>query len=388
MCSCTRRRGLGCGVRNHQLVAILSKEAFAKSIIADNLHGPECDVLDPNEQGGILRFVADTTGANEVPEEGVLGEVAEIDRLGRKKEQAPEVRSRGITALITTGHCEDFNALAQRLFCVIPKLARFFRKTLPIHGPRIHNAMRRVNRAAAALRTFSSRVRLAWIRSSLAGSSKCELLGHARPPRRWGFEYIRDMRSVRNPLLTVVIGVLILGRVVAADTAADPGELTRARYQTNTIGMSVLTAWAGVNLVGGGILALTSDDSFSQSFHGANAGWNIVNLGLGLPGLLGSLDTPDLDLPSTIREQQTIESVLLLNAGLDVAYMVAGGGMLLESRLASLGAGSFGLSEAEARGIGIALILQGGFLFAFDLVMFFLHQANRNEFLDRLGGGL
>ena len=185
-----------------------------------------------------------------------------------------------------------------------------------------------------------------------------------------------------------MIGVLILGRVVAADTAADPGELTRARYQTNTIGMSVLTAWAGVNLVGGGILALTSDDSFSQSFHGANAGWNIVNLGLGLPGLLGSLDTPDLDLPSTIREQQTIESVLLLNAGLDVAYMVAGGGMLLESRLASLGAGSFGLSEAEARGIGIALILQGGFLFAFDLVMFFLHQANRNEFLDRLGGGL
>ena len=50
-----------------------------------------------------------------------------------------------------------------------------------------------------------------------------------------------------------------------------------------------------------------------------------------------------------------LKTVLLINAGLDVAYML--GGIYLLTR-----------PEATWRGSGVAVLIQGGFLLAFDLI--------------------
>jgi hypothetical protein len=79
-----------------------------------------------------------------------------------------------------------------------------------------------------------------------------------------------------------------------------------------------------------------------------------------------------------------------LNAGLDVAYVMTGF-FLIEK-------GKNSANNADRlKGFGYSLILQGGFLFAFDLIMYFTHSHNADLMLypvidgiysDNLGIGL
>lgn len=189
-----------------------------------------------------------------------------------------------------------------------------------------------------------------------------------------------------GPRLAVLALACIL---VAVPTTASEGpasaespteSLTDGRRGINRVGMSILAGWAAANLIGGGIGALVSQDEWWSAFHLSNAAWNVVNAGLAIPGLISSFDDRRLSTAESLREQQTLEAVLLLNAGLDVAYMVAGGGLLLESRLAELGSSTLGLTPRQLAGAGGALI------FVFDLVMYFVHRGNTEHFLEAMDG--
>ena len=79
--------------------------------------------------------------------------------------------------------------------------------------------------------------------------------------------------------------------------------------------------------------------------------WALVNAGIAYAGLLG----PEPDGGS-------LRNTLLINAGLDVAYVL--GGVYMLSR-----------PEETWRGAGWGIIVQGAFLLAFDLLHAYLVPA-------------
>lgn len=121
----------------------------------------------------------------------------------------------------------------------------------------------------------------------------------------------------------------------------------RAGYTGQAISLRLMSwslPWIGLGIVGLWI----ANDAYWKGFWGMNATWGLINTGIAYAGLLGS--EPD---PSGLR------TTLLINAGADVLYVV--GGLYLLSR-----------SEQTWRGSGVAVIVQGAFLLAFDLLHAFL----------------
>jgi len=86
----------------------------------------------------------------------------------------------------------------------------------------------------------------------------------------------------------------------------------------------------------------------------------------------GSQEQPDsLSFAESVREQVNIEKILLLNAGLDIAYITAGL-FLLEKQNA----------DKKMKGYGRSVILQGSFLLAFDVIMYLMHNQNNQAYFD------
>ncbi len=115
-----------------------------------------------------------------------------------------------------------------------------------------------------------------------------------------------------------------------------------------------------------------------------NAGWNVVNAALAIPSLIGAhrrlAEPPELTLAESIQAQNQIEDLLLFNAGIDLAYITAGFYLIERAR-------TTGADAPELRGWGQALILQGGFLFAFDLITYFVQRGNWGRIEDSLSLG-
>jgi hypothetical protein len=143
------------------------------------------------------------------------------------------------------------------------------------------------------------------------------------------------------------------------------------RLQKQKTGMLVLGSWALGNIAVSSI-ALGGAKGPGKSFHQMQIGWNVVNLGIAGLGYLSAMktDPASFDLYQSIQEQHKLQKILLFNAGLDVGYML-GGAYLLErgQRVAN--------NAERLRGFGRSIILQGGFLLAFDLAQFaFLSSDN------------
>ncbi|MBK8041706.1 MAG: hypothetical protein IPK21_03025 [Haliscomenobacter sp.] len=132
--------------------------------------------------------------------------------------------------------------------------------------------------------------------------------------------------------------------------------LDRTRYS-----MYVLGAWGIANIAGGAV-GMSQTTGSQRSFHQMNLGWGVVNLGLAASSLLTAahMDPAAFDLYETARQHHRMQKILLFNAGLDVAYM-AGGAWMLERAKTGV------QNQDRLRGFGRSILLQGAFLFAFDL---------------------
>lgn len=150
-------------------------------------------------------------------------------------------------------------------------------------------------------------------------------------------------------------------------------EFNRSRDEITFAAMGVLAGWSAVNLVAGTTLSFLTEDPVLRGFHQMNAGWNVVNAALAVPGLISSsarlTSPPDLGVAASLQEQNNLEDVLLFNAGIDVGYMMTGLYLIERSRRGEPNA-------AQLEGFGYSLLLQGGFLFVFDLVVYFVQRAN------------
>jgi hypothetical protein len=156
-------------------------------------------------------------------------------------------------------------------------------------------------------------------------------------------------------------------------------ELNQNRLQKQKVAMSVLGTWAIGNIAAG--LALQSNrEGAEKYFHQMNAGWNAVNLAIAGFGYWGVMrtDPGNLGLFESWEEQHKFQKILLFNAGLDIGYM-AGGAYLWERSRREGEA-----NPARLEGFGKSIILQGAFLFAFDLTTYFILAADNKDWAPLL----
>lgn len=122
-------------------------------------------------------------------------------------------------------------------------------------------------------------------------------------------------------------------------------------------GSLVLLSWSVANMAGAGIGASQSEGS-RLYFHQMNGYWNVINASLATATLLPSNKRtkalPQDELAMRYRK------IYLINAGLDIGYMVAGGIMQHRAQ---------GANTDRLTGFSNGMILQGGFLFVYDLWM-------------------
>lgn len=171
---------------------------------------------------------------------------------------------------------------------------------------------------------------------------------------------------------------LILFLATVAVQAQDLPSFNQARLKTDQRLMLSLGTWAGANITAGTIGWATAQQPELKAFHQMNVMWNAVNLGLAVPGYLRARNTKAVQsLSQTLSEQQKTERIFLFNTGLDVAYITAG--FLLRSMALNNQA-----KTDQLNGFGTGLILQGSFLFAFDLTAFAIHHRHGKQLVKML----
>jgi len=186
------------------------------------------------------------------------------------------------------------------------------------------------------------------------------------------------MENTMKSGITAIIIVIILP--FSAFSQINKNELTRindSRIQTNSDAMLILGGWALTNM-GTGTYGMLTTDGNTRHFHEMNLMWNSVNLGIAAFGYISARNSStDLTLAETINEIHKMEKILLFNAGLDIGYMAAGA-YLWERGLRK--------DNSRLEGYGQSMILQGAFLFVFDVILYAVVRNDQKEALRLLKG--
>ncbi len=149
------------------------------------------------------------------------------------------------------------------------------------------------------------------------------------------------------------------------------------RNNKNKTNMTILGIWAGINIVQGGISSTNAEGS-DKAFFKMNTYFNAVNLGIAGFGLamVRKEMNKQYSFAENLLKQEKLEKLLLLNTGLDAAYIATG--LYLKERGARV-------NNEETAGFGNSLVLQGAFLLIFDLVQYGNHRRNGKLLEKELG---
>ena len=124
---------------------------------------------------------------------------------------------------------------------------------------------------------------------------------------------------------------------------------------------NLLLGWAAAS-IGVGLAVGRGDDAMRRGVGEQFAGWGVVNALIAVIGRRGASrrrSRPEAGAPEAVAaEKRMLSRLLWLNTGLDVLY-VLGGRRVMRRR---------GATNAHWRGRGLAIVMQGGFLFFFDLL--------------------
>ena len=137
-------------------------------------------------------------------------------------------------------------------------------------------------------------------------------------------------------------------------------------------GMKVLASW-GIANISVSAAGWASSHGTNKYFFQMNTMWGTVNTGLAVLGIISSKKKlhDQLNAFENLKAQQRIEKTFLINTGLDVAY--TGAGLYFNIR----GNNS---NNAQLKGFGSSVIMQGLFLFLFDGTMYKIQSANGKKF--------
>ena len=136
-----------------------------------------------------------------------------------------------------------------------------------------------------------------------------------------------------------------------------------SRNHITSSGMEVLGSWAIANIGVGAAGWASSAGGANKYFHQMNVLWNTANLGAAILGFTGAAKNKNRQFTraETLKEQQKIERIFLVNGGLDVAYIGTGLYLKLHGDIKN---------SNLMRGYGSSIILQGVFLLLFDGTMY------------------
>ena len=170
----------------------------------------------------------------------------------------------------------------------------------------------------------------------------------------------------------------MLALIAAVTLTAQPLDLevwNRDRLQTSRVGMIVLGAWAVGNLgVGAFGFGLERDERL-RFVHLGNLLWNAVNLGLALNTLIRewNANPAALDAKQSLEAAEQIEKIFFINGALDLGYLAMS---------AFLWQRGDATNDPRMVGLGQALLIQGAFLFCFDVTMGILNARLTGKLLE------
>lgn len=181
---------------------------------------------------------------------------------------------------------------------------------------------------------------------------------------------------IRNAFIGISLLLLLISSEVQGQS--EYLEYYGQSLRINNVGMVVLGSWALANLSVGAV-GWSRNTGQRAYFHQMNFFWNTVNLSIAGFALYSNL-TAEYALLSgeeLLEMQGRTQRLYLINGALDVGYVATG---FLLRYLST----KYPKNELRLRAYGNSVILQGSFLFVFDLVMYGLQRNHRAEFLQHL----
>jgi len=186
-----------------------------------------------------------------------------------------------------------------------------------------------------------------------------------------GYRKISRSRFVWLMLLLLMASSVAWGQLSASS-------FYEKSLKINNAGMVVLGSWALAN-ISVGAYGWSRYSGQQMYFHQMNLFWNTVNLAIAGIALYSNL-TSDHALWTTdevLAKQLKTQRLFLINAGLDILYM--GTAVALRNL-----APRYPKHQERLTGYGNSVLIQGAFLFLFDLVWFGLQRGHRLQFLDQI----
>ncbi len=178
--------------------------------------------------------------------------------------------------------------------------------------------------------------------------------------------------------LFLLLSILFLSLSLSAQKDQALQTYNERMNEISRNGMISLGSWAVVN-IGVGTAGYFTTSGDLQYFHGMNALWNLTNLGIAIPGYLGSTSSND-DIPSLYdltKSQKSTEITYMVNAGIDVGYIM--GGLYMNEVAKNVDQYNNILS-----GFGKSLIVQGSYLLVFDGIMYAIHSNHASAKMPEL----
>ncbi len=132
-------------------------------------------------------------------------------------------------------------------------------------------------------------------------------------------------------------------------------------YKKQQQSLSLLSGWSVGNLIYSPLVTknLFNPKSSNDHFHQMNFSWNLLNVGIaGLGHIIVNKDSKKpWDMKTLYDKKKKAEKSIIINMGLDLAYMVTG--LLLKNNNSEY---------SMNKGYGNSLILQGGYLLFYDAI--------------------
>lgn len=162
------------------------------------------------------------------------------------------------------------------------------------------------------------------------------------------------------------IGPLIL--IIALPYSSKTQDSTNIHnlfYKKQHQSLSLLSGWSVANLIYSPLATknLFIPETTNEYFHQMNFSWNLLNVGIaGLGHFIVNKDRKKpWDIQILYDKKKKVEKSIIINMGLDLAYMVTG---LLFKNNAQINNSEYSMNK----GYGNSLILQGGYLLIYDAI--------------------
>ena len=144
------------------------------------------------------------------------------------------------------------------------------------------------------------------------------------------------------------------------------------QHNFSLMSMISLNSWSLGNMT---YSAIVYNKSIGQDryFHEMNMIFNAVNLGIGIPGIISLRKKQPNDFKSVYKNQKRLETVYLVNAGLDFGYVATG------LALRSTGSTKKGETKERLMGYGSSIMVQGGYLLVHDVIAYLFFRSNHKR---------